>query len=273
MKITMFEDLIADLYARVYEVNMPQLIEQVNDENKEKMKLDHLLMAGEASAETSTPPTPLPTSDTPAPRGRTKGIARRDIQKRADTIVNTKLAPRAPASKFTAPGETDAPSTPHGASMPGAASTPAIRGPDKPPPANGDGAAGQKDRNGEHDSADESDVGEDEDGTMIDEGNSTLFPAVTDAEEGGSGDEGADEGDREDDENEGGEGDGGGDGDPAATEGEGDGDEDEEMQDEETKGNHTAEQYANETETEPFVGKDVASKGDPDAMDITPSES
>ncbi|KAJ6083031.1 hypothetical protein N7467_007166 [Penicillium canescens] len=273
MKITMFEDLIADLYARVYEVNMPQLIEQVNDENKEKMKLDHLLMAGEASAETSAPPTPLPASDTPAPRGRTKGIARRDIQKRADTIVNTKLAPRAPASKFTAPGETDPPSTPHGGSMPGAASTPAIRGPGKPPPANGDGAAGQKDPNGEHDSADESDVGEDEDGTMVDEGNSTLFPAVTDAEEGGSGDEGADEGDGEDDENEGGEGDGGGDGDPAATEGEGDGDEDEEMQDEETKGNLTAEQSANETETEPFAGKDVASKGDPDAMDITPSES
>jgi hypothetical protein len=100
---------------------------------------------------------------------------------------------------------------------------------------------------------------------MIDEGNSTLFPAVTDAEEGGSGEEG----DGEDDENEGEDGDVGGDGDPAATEGEGDGDEDEEMPDEEGKGNLTAEQSANEMETETFAAKDGASKGDADTMDIT----
>ncbi|KAJ5293749.1 hypothetical protein PENANT_c002G02060 [Penicillium antarcticum] len=255
MKVTMFEDLIADLYARVYEVNMPLLVEQVNDENKEKMNLTHLLMTGEASAETSTPPTPLPTSDTPAPRGRTKGIARRDIQKRADTIVNTKLARRAPANQLTAPGENDPPSTPHGASMPGVVSTPAGGGTGKQPPASGDGAAGQK---GQHDSADESDVGEGEDQTMLDEGNSTLFPAVTDAEEGGTGDEGADEGDGEDNEDEGEEGNG-----------DDDGEEDEETQDEEAKGNLTAEQSANETETEPSAGKAVASKGDPDAMEIT----
>jgi hypothetical protein len=36
MKVTMFEDLVADLYARVYELNVPHLAEQVNEENKRK---------------------------------------------------------------------------------------------------------------------------------------------------------------------------------------------------------------------------------------------
>lgn len=107
MKVTMFEDLVADLYARVYELNMPLLREQVNEENKEKMKVDHLLMTGDANTETSTPAASLPASDTPAPRGRTKGIARRDVQKRADTIVNLKLGPRTTASKFTATVDAD----------------------------------------------------------------------------------------------------------------------------------------------------------------------
>ncbi|KAJ5749207.1 uncharacterized protein N7511_010903 [Penicillium nucicola] len=242
MKITMFEDLIADLYARVYEVNMPHLIEQVNDDNKEKMNLTHLLMTGETPAETSAPPTPS-LHLMPPPRAA--------------------LAPRAPASKLIAAGETDPPSTPHGASLPGAASTPAIRGPGKQASASGGGTTGPKDQ---HDSADESDVGDGDDATMLDEGNSTLFPAVTDAEEGGSVDEGAEEGDGEDNEDEAEDGDG--DGDPAATEGEGDGDEDEEMQDEETKDNVVAEQSANETEIERFAGKDAASQDDLDAMDI-----
>lgn len=110
MKVTMFEDLIADLYSRVYELNTLLLVEQVNEENKEKMKVDHLLMAGEAAADGSIPTASLPTSDTPAPRGRTKGIARRDIQKRADTIVTLKLAPRTAASKaVTADNEQSTP--------------------------------------------------------------------------------------------------------------------------------------------------------------------
>ncbi|KAJ5266964.1 Tetratricopeptide-like helical [Penicillium angulare] len=107
MKVTMFEDLIADLYSRVYELNLPLLMEQVNDENKEKMKVDHLLMAGDTNTEPSTPAASLPASDTPAPRGRTKGIARRDIQKRADTIVNLKLAPRTATNKFSSGAENE----------------------------------------------------------------------------------------------------------------------------------------------------------------------
>lgn len=108
MKVSLLEDLIADLYSRLYEVNMPQVLEQANEENKEKMKVDHLLMATtDGAADGSTPPTSAPPSEAPAPRGRTKGIARRDIQKRAETIVSRKLTPRAPAAKVPAPAETE----------------------------------------------------------------------------------------------------------------------------------------------------------------------
>ncbi|KAE8147510.1 histone transcription regulator 3, partial [Aspergillus avenaceus] len=95
MKVSHLEDLIADIYSRLYEVNMPHVIDQVNEENKEKMKVDHLLMGSDGAADTPTPPTSAPASEAPAPRGRTKGIARRDVQKRAETIVQRKLTPRA----------------------------------------------------------------------------------------------------------------------------------------------------------------------------------
>lgn len=110
MKVSLLEDLIADLYSRLYELNLPQLMEQVSEENKEKMKVNHLLMAtnNDGPADVSTPPasgpaaaatTPsaAPTSEAPTapPRGRTKGIARRDVQKRAETIVASKVGSRA----------------------------------------------------------------------------------------------------------------------------------------------------------------------------------
>ncbi|KAE8350645.1 histone transcription regulator 3 [Aspergillus coremiiformis] len=108
MKVSLLEDLIADIYSRLYEVNMPNVIEQANEENKEKMKVDHLLMASDGAADTPTPPTSAPASEAPAPRGRTKGIARRDIQKRAETIVQRKVAPHAPTPKAPAATESEA---------------------------------------------------------------------------------------------------------------------------------------------------------------------
>ncbi|CAG7961273.1 unnamed protein product [Penicillium nalgiovense] len=278
MKITMFEDLIADLYARLYEINTPHLVEQATEENKEKMKVDHVLMVGDGPPETSTPPTSVPASDTPAPRGRTKGIARRDIQKRADTIVNAKLAPRTVASKVTAAGEPEPPATPQGVGSTTAGPSSAPLGSAKQVFTTGGGSAEQMD---EHDTADETGLSENDDTKLGDEGTSALFPHVTDAEEGNTGDEGADEGDGEDGEgvheNEG-DGDGDGDGDHGVAEGEG-GD-DEEMQDEETKMEEedkeereipAADQSADDTEDE-HVG-DKRDTGEQDTMDITPSES
>lgn len=111
MKVSLLEDLIADLYSRLYEINMPQVLEQANEENKEKMKVDHLLMASDGAADTPPPPNSAPASEAPAPRGRTKGIARRDVQKRAETIVGRKLTPRAPAAKASVPAESEPPAT------------------------------------------------------------------------------------------------------------------------------------------------------------------
>ncbi|CAG7930323.1 unnamed protein product [Penicillium olsonii] len=256
MKITMFEDLIADLYARLYEINISHLEPLVPDENKEKMKVDHLLMGPDGP---NDPATPVPASDTPAPRGRTKGIARRDIQKRADTIVNTKLAPRVPASKVAA-AETEP-------AAPSVDSTPV--GPTSAPrEAQATGAAGEGGDRNERE-GEETELSEVEESRL--EGSSMLFPLVADVEEAGTGDEGGDNGNEEDDEgaadneNEG-EGEGEeGDGD------EGDGEEDEEMQDEETKlEDEKDDQSVNDTETEPVNGNSEAAEQD--AMEITPAD-
>lgn len=260
MKITMFEDLIADLYARLYEINIVYLVEQVTDENKEKMKVDHLLMGVDGTQEPSTPASAVPASDTPAPRGRTKGIARRDIQKRADTIVNTKLAPRLPASKMAA-AETEQAATSQGVGSTPSGPGSAARESNKAGLPNGDATADQAEERDGDDT--ESDIEE----TKLEEGTSALFPHVTDdAEEAGSGDEGAGNGN---------EGDGEGGDENEGEEEEGDEGDEEEMQDEETRMEEDedkdgADQSGNETETEPVNGN---SEGlDHDAMEIMPAD-
>ncbi|KAJ5352648.1 Tetratricopeptide-like helical [Penicillium brevicompactum] len=259
MKITMFEDLIADLYARVYEINISHLVEQVTDENKEKMRVDHLLMGGDGQQDPSTPATAVPASDTPAPRGRTKGIARRDIQKRADTIVNTKLAPRVQASK-TATAETEQAAASQGVGSTTSGPSTARRESLKPVVPNGDATADQREERDGDDT--ESDIEE----SKLEEGTSALFPPVTDAEEGASGDEGVENGNEGDGE------------DGADNEGDGEeeeGDEDE-MQDEETRleddedKDGSADEFGNDTETEPVNGNSESLEQD--AMEITPAD-
>lgn len=219
MKVTMFEDLIADLYSRVYELNTPLLVEQANEENKEKMKVDHLLMAGEAAADGNIPAVSLPASDTPAPRGRTKGIARRDIQKRADTIVTLKLAPRTAASKaVTADNEQSTPARrgSNSAATSGPAATP--QGAGKHPSMAGEGRSEQP-----GDETEMSDMDESKLESTSSLRKSIFFPNLQKGEPGdaeteedaGSGEEGAEEGDDEEDD---GANDNDGEGDAGATE-------------------------------------------------------
>ncbi|KAL5000277.1 histone transcription regulator 3 [Aspergillus recurvatus] len=155
MKVALLEDLIADVYSRVYEVNLPILVEQANEENKEKMKVDHILMTadGAATADTSTPPTSAPASEAPAPRGRTKGIARRDIQRRAEAIVSRKVAPRAPVTKAPTTTETESAANTTTSAGPKPVVEITIR---QPPAAVADSAGQQSDiPNSLHDSADD----------------------------------------------------------------------------------------------------------------------
>lgn len=284
MKVTMFEDLVADLYARIYELNMPQLIEQVNEENKEKMKVDHLLMAGDATTEASTPASSAPAADTPAPRGRTKGIARRDIQKRADTIVNLKLGPRTTA-KFAATTEPDHPTPrrPSATATSGPTSAPQEPGTKASATENND-ATRPSDPNGAQDSEDE---GDDESKAKNYSQGKPMFPNLnknvsgtgdTEDDGAGSGDEGGDEaegeegdeeGDEDDDGNENGEGEG-------ATEAETGGEEaqedddggDDEMQDDDGENNDDPEDRGLADDS--AAPKDEYSEK-PDAMDVTPA--
>jgi hypothetical protein len=315
MKVTMFEDLIADLYSRLYEINMPLLIEQENEENKEKMKVDHLLMAGDGPTENSTPSTSVPASDAPAPRGRTKGIARRDIQKRADTIVNLKLAPRTATSKLTAAGETEQSSAATAASTTtttAPASAPRDASKQAPTPGGMDSA-----QNGGHkDSADDTELSEADRQSKTAEQKLGFTPnlgksdPVSEAEDTGSGNEGADEGDGDGSEDETGNdhdndndnGDGDDDGDQVATEaetdalegeeGDGDGDgeggegdnepEDEEIQDTEAEpksGDGNKQAKEGDSNTAEQSSEHAKSKApvksedvaEPEPMDVTPA--
>ncbi|KKK12138.1 hypothetical protein AOCH_000691 [Aspergillus ochraceoroseus] len=185
MKVSLLEDLIADLYSRLYEINMPQVIEQVNEENKEKMKVDHILMTSDGAADISTPPTSAPTSDAPAPRGRTKGIARRDVQKRAETIVNRKVPPRAPTARAPTATEADSATTSSG---PGTTASSSVAKPvmeiPRRQPAEEFGSTQQSDiPNSLHDSADdESELSEmdDEKLSKLTGDRKLLFPNLQD---------------------------------------------------------------------------------------------
>ena len=111
MKVTMLEDLTADIYARLFEESRPRFAEQANEENRERMKVDHLLMSNDGAADEPTPATSAPQSEAPAPiRGRTKGIARRDIQKRAEAIVSRHARPAAAKTTAAAADEEKPPS-------------------------------------------------------------------------------------------------------------------------------------------------------------------
>ncbi|EEA27421.1 Histone transcription regulator 3 [Talaromyces marneffei ATCC 18224] len=112
MKVTMFEDLTADIYARLYEENKHRFIEQANEENRGRMKVDHLLMNTDGAADVPTPPTSAPASEAPVPRGRTKGISRRDIQKRAEAIVSRHARPAITKTAATPAEEEKFPTAP-----------------------------------------------------------------------------------------------------------------------------------------------------------------
>jgi len=112
MKSTLIDDLIGDIFARIYETIVPNLATKSNDEgNRDRMRVDHLLMSNDI------PPGegPLAAShgqdaDQPAIRIRPKGVGRRDIGRRADALV-AKPALQSAVSKPKPPllGPTSAP--------------------------------------------------------------------------------------------------------------------------------------------------------------------
>ena len=273
VKVTIFEDLIADLYARVYELNLPSLNEQVNEEKKEKMKVDHLLMTGDGTADTPDPTASTSAADAPAPRGRTKGIARRDIQKRADTIVNLKLGPRAASNKLTAVGDADQPAPTHPGSGASSGPTSAPRDLAKQPTEAGDDDddddAQMLGGNNLNDTADESELSDvDESKLDLTLEHKSMFSKIH-RDEGRDGEtetegEGADEGDPQ--------GDGEEQGDEEEVEEDGEegaeGEIEEEEEEEEGDENEADEQdEIADTETEEGGDEDIVDERDEDVQD------
>ena len=104
MKASSIDDLIGDAYACLYERILPEIISKSNDENRVRMRVDHVLTGPEASAAETPPPDQAGnTGDVPATRGRVKGVTRREVQKRAEALVarSTAALIAANAAKIT----------------------------------------------------------------------------------------------------------------------------------------------------------------------------
>ena len=209
MKVTVIEDLIGDTYALLYEKTVPDLIAKSNDEeNRVRMRVDHVLMDPEASATATPPPDPnaIP-GEAPATRSRFKNVTRREVQRRAEALV-AKPAAAIAATKVTKPVE-------QGVGQQGATTIAVVMNKDAPVKETPSSVPGSV-----HDSADdESELSDLEEFVDAPEKPPTLFPNL--------GTKGGDEDEEEDDGEEGSKGDRGDGG-----EGDEDGDDGAEQEDE-----------------------------------------
>lgn len=106
MKSTLVDDLIGDIFARLYEQVVPELVARSNDEeNRDRMRVNHLLMNSDGPSADSPSPAAMPFGvglgpglEQPAARMRPKTVGRRDIGRRADALVAKTVNPL-PASK------------------------------------------------------------------------------------------------------------------------------------------------------------------------------
>ncbi|KAL1960935.1 hypothetical protein VTO42DRAFT_5919 [Malbranchea cinnamomea] len=112
MKAGMFEDLVADTYALLFERNLEKFAEQATEEeNRERMKVDHVLTSGNDADGTRTP-----TTSVPGPKPRVKGVTKKELQRKADAIALKAAASRQAGKAVRAPDECARPSTTDGPS-------------------------------------------------------------------------------------------------------------------------------------------------------------
>ncbi|KAL8968608.1 MAG: hypothetical protein Q9183_002384 [Haloplaca sp. 2 TL-2023] len=104
MKPALIEDLIADVYAHLHQTMVPELILRSNEEeSRGRMRVDHLMNMENAVVSTPSPEPTIKAEDAAPVRQRIRGVGRREIQKRAEVLINK------PASAQTS---TKAPKTP-----------------------------------------------------------------------------------------------------------------------------------------------------------------
>jgi hypothetical protein len=88
IKPGLMDDLIGDLYACIYEKEVPALVAHFAElENRERMRVDHILLAPPPpQAETDAAVTGSEAADQPTSR-RTKTIGRLEVRRRAEALV------------------------------------------------------------------------------------------------------------------------------------------------------------------------------------------
>ncbi|ODH44848.1 hypothetical protein ACO22_00678 [Paracoccidioides brasiliensis] len=111
MKPVIFEDLVADTYAVLYQSNISKFIEQVTEEeSRERMKVDHLLMASDGP-EGSRTPAGHSTPGQPGPKPRFKGVSRKELQRKAEAIATRALATKPTPKPVVRPIDEELPAT------------------------------------------------------------------------------------------------------------------------------------------------------------------
>ncbi|KAL8933710.1 MAG: hypothetical protein Q9216_006240 [Gyalolechia sp. 2 TL-2023] len=116
MKPTMIEDFIADAYAHLHRTIVPELIAKSNEEeSRGRMRVDHLMNNENPPVGTPSPgPAGNPEEAAPT-RQRIRGVGRRELQKRAEALVNkpatAQLSIKAPKTPPLASGPTTPRST------------------------------------------------------------------------------------------------------------------------------------------------------------------
>ena len=103
MKPTLIDDLIADTYAMLYGTIVPDLAAKaIGGESRERMRVDHLLMNPDDLVATPPPPATM-TPDPAVVKHRTKGVGRKELQRKAEAVVTKPAAASEPSRALSAP--------------------------------------------------------------------------------------------------------------------------------------------------------------------------
>ena len=113
MKPTAIEDFIADAYAHLHQSIVPELIIRSNEEeSRGRMRVDHLMNLENPPISTPSPgPAGNPEDAAPA-RQRIRGVGRRELQKRAESLVSKPASAQTTVKAPKTPPPTNSPTTP-----------------------------------------------------------------------------------------------------------------------------------------------------------------
>ncbi|KAL9595062.1 MAG: hypothetical protein Q9179_005136 [Wetmoreana sp. 5 TL-2023] len=113
MKPAVIEDFIADIYAHFHQTLVPELIARSNEEeSRGRMRVDHLMNVEKTAISTPSPDPAGKAEDAAPPRQRIRGVGRREIQKRAEALINRPAAAQITVKAPKTPPPTNEPVTP-----------------------------------------------------------------------------------------------------------------------------------------------------------------